>query len=70
MTDTKKEKVIQLVETIVEDKEQRGTLYLKILEWVESLGAKKATTEDWLEAAKPALTIHRKPIEPCLACEA
>ena len=70
MTDTKKKKVIELVETIVEDKQERGNLYLKILEWVESVGAKNATTGDWLDAAKPSLTIHRKPFEECGACSA
>ena len=67
MTDTKKKKVIELVETIVEDKQERGNLYLKFLEWVESGKAKK---DDWLEVAKPSLTIHRKPFEECEACSA
>lgn len=68
MTDTTKKQVLELVEKLVKDNKTRGELYNYIVATAEKSVAPKK--DDWLEAAKPSLTIHRKPFVECEACSA
>lgn len=67
MSDKEKTALIEAVEFVASKLNvKKGETYNKIKEVIEE---QVKDSDDWLEAAKPQVRIHKAPIE-CLACEA